>query len=96
MITVVAIEKAGPQLVGHWLLPALGLLFGGIQILAGRLFRFWITGAIAVCAGFALGLLNPPRVPSIGVFFGVVGIVGILSGALVLFRLILKSSRSEA
>jgi hypothetical protein len=74
--------------VKMWLLPAVGIMFGGFTAIVGRLPRFWITGGLAFCLGIALPLTHMEFELCMALFFLIMGIVELFTGAIVLVRLL--------
>jgi hypothetical protein len=93
---VLIVWKFRPDLPAHWLLPALGFWFFGFKAIIGRLPRFWITGGLDLLAGCILAFLPLSDDLSTGIFFAFLGIVEILSGLIVLLRLIREPNAAEA
>ncbi|MGD0630818.1 MAG: hypothetical protein ABR987_15920 [Terracidiphilus sp.] len=70
----------------RWLLVVMGLGVGALQPIAGKLPRFYLTGALAAVAGIALAFSRLSLDFSIAIFFDFVGIVALITGGVALHR----------
>ncbi|MGO9340717.1 MAG: hypothetical protein ACLPY1_24850 [Terracidiphilus sp.] len=91
VVTVVAMRflvmgKAPFAVSDRWLMVLLGVAVGLFQPIAGKLPRFYVTGALAAVAGIALAFSNLSLDFSIAVFFDSVGIVALITGGVALHR----------
>jgi hypothetical protein len=93
---VVAIRSLRGAEPGQWLLVFLGVVYGGGQPLLGKLPRFYLTGALGVAAGILLALSDFPLEISTALFMDSVGVLAIISGAIVLVRFLRQSVETEA
>jgi len=74
----------------NWLPGFTGLLFGAVFIIlrarSNGVGRFYILGTFCIILGMALSFSGLPMGYSLGLFYGLTGIVSMLSGAITLLR----------
>jgi hypothetical protein len=71
-----------------WLLAVTGLFGGLLTVFSGRLPRFFIGGALMALAGGVLALAGVSLEIGFTILFGLMGLVALISGCVVFFRLI--------
>lgn len=70
----------------RWLLVVLGVAMGLFQPIAGKLPRFYITGALSVVAGIVLARTSLSLELGMAILFDLVGGVALISGSFALAR----------
>ncbi len=71
-----------------WLIVIVGAMAGLFMVAVGRLPRFWLTGAFSLIAAFAIASSRLSFSVGLGTYFDLVGVLELIVGAVVLFRLL--------
>jgi hypothetical protein len=67
-----------------------------LQVVIGRLIRFWIAGGLILCAAFAIAMANWPMELALVAFFVCAGVINLVAGGITFFRLLQKRADLEA
>ena len=79
-----------------WLIVLVGAFAGLFQVAVGRLLRFWLTGAFSLIAALAIASSRLSFSVGMGTYFDLVGILEIIVGAVVFFRLLRQPAEDES
>jgi hypothetical protein len=95
IVMVLGIRQMHSAEPAKWLIVLVGALVGLFQVAVGRLLRFWLTGAFSVIAAFAIASSKLSFSVGLGTYFDLVGILEIIVGAVVFFRLLHQPAEDE-
>jgi hypothetical protein len=95
IVMVLGIRQMHSAEPAKWLIVLVGALVGLFQVAVGRLLRFWLTGAFSVIAAFAIASSKLSFSVGLGTYFDFVGILEIIVGAVVFFRLLHQPAEDE-
>ena len=87
-IAVVALRHLEPS--AQLLVLVCGVFVGVLQIVTGRLIRFWISGGLILCAALLIAKANWSVELSLAAFFVWAGAVNLIAGGITFFRLLQK------
>lgn len=71
-----------------WLIAGTGVLGGALAAFSGRLPRFVIYGVVMAAVGIAIALASVPIETGFTIYFGLTGLMVLVSGCVVLLKLI--------
>jgi hypothetical protein len=78
-----------------WLVVIVGAMAGLFMVAVGRLPRFWLTGAFSLIASLAIASSRLSFSAGLGTYFDLVGVLEMIVGAAVLFRLLHQPAEDE-
>jgi hypothetical protein len=78
-----------------WLIVIVGAMAALFQVAVGRLPRFWLTGAFSLIAALAIASSRLSFPVGLGTYFDLVGVLEVIVGAVVLFRLLHQPAGDE-
>lgn len=87
-IAVVAFRHFEPS--GRLLVLVCGAFVGILQIVIGRLMRFWIAGGLILCVALVIATANWSTGLSLAAFFVCAGAINLIAGGITFFRLLQK------
>lgn len=88
--TVAAIALLHFEPSAQLLVLVCGIFVGILQIVIGRIMRFWIAGGLILCAALVIAQANWSMELSLAAFFVCAGAINLISGGITFFRLLQK------